>query len=213
MYLLLDCSGSMAFGTPRKLDYGKKLAAALAYVGAQPPRSRVDHRTARRVANQRLAPTRGKSRIFTVFEFLRPLEAVGPDPAGRCDRHVRRAAQAPRRGGADQRPVRSGRASRKASTACATRASKRTCIHVTDAADAAPRLRGDVELVDAETGESRPVTITPALARRYEQAYAAYTQRITSFCAQKKVGLFSLDTRTPPEEAMLRILRRGGLVA
>src|SRR6185503_5811850 len=32
VYLLLDCSGSMQFGKPSKLNYGKQLAAALAYV-------------------------------------------------------------------------------------------------------------------------------------------------------------------------------------
>jgi uncharacterized protein (DUF58 family) len=211
VYLLLDCSGSMAFGTPRKLDYGKKLAAALAYVALN-HLDRVSIIGLRAGTNQRLAPTRGKSRIFSVFEFLRPLEASGPTRL--ADAIGTFVAQHKRRGvavlisdlydpaGFEEGVNRLRYARFEAHV-----------IHVTDAADAAPRLRGDVELVDAETGESRPVTITPALARRYEQAYAAYQQRIVSFCAQKKVGLFSLDTRTPPEEAMLRILRRGGLVA
>jgi uncharacterized protein (DUF58 family) len=217
VYLLLDCSGSMAFGSPRKLDYGKKLAAALAYVALNhlDRVSLIALRAADEIAapaNQRLAPTRGKSRIFSVFEFLRPLEASGPTRL--ADAIGTFVAQHKRRGvavlisdlydpaGFEEGVNRLRYARFEAHV-----------IHVTDAADAAPRLRGDVELVDAETGESRPVTITPALARRYEQAYAAYLQRIASFCAQKKVGLFSLDTRTPPEEAMLRILRRGGLVA
>jgi uncharacterized protein (DUF58 family) len=211
VYLLLDCSGSMAFGTPRKLDYGKKLAAALAYVALN-HLDRVSIVGLRAGSNQRLAPTRGKNRIFTVFEFLRPLEASGPTRL--ADAIGTFVAQHKRRGvavlisdlydpaGFEEGINRLRYARFEAHV-----------IHVADAADAAPRLRGDVDLIDAETGESRPVTITPALARRYEQAYAAYTQRIASFCAQKKVGLFSLDTRTPPEEAMLRILRRGGLVA
>jgi uncharacterized protein (DUF58 family) len=211
VYLLLDCSGSMAFGAPPKLDYGKKLAAALAYVALN-HLDRVSIIGLRAGTNQRLAPTRGKSRIFSVFDFLRPLQATGPTRL--ADALGTFVAQHKRRGvavlisdlydpaGFEEGINRLRYARFEAHV-----------IHVTDAADAAPRLRGDVELVDAETGESRPVTITPTLARRYEQAYAAYVQRIASFCAQKKVGLFSLDTRTPPEEAMLRILRRGGLVA
>ena len=76
VYLLLDCSGSMAFGAPRKLDYAKKLTAALAYVALN-HLDRVSITALRDVVVQRLAPTRGKNRIFTVFDFLRPLQPTG----------------------------------------------------------------------------------------------------------------------------------------
>src|SRR5690606_27652253 len=33
IYFLVDTSDSMLLGTPRKIDYGKKVAAALAYIG------------------------------------------------------------------------------------------------------------------------------------------------------------------------------------
>ena len=71
----------------------------------------------------------------------------------------------------------------------------------------------DVELIDAETGERRQATLTPRLLERYAQAYRAHQERVASACVQKQVGLFALDVRTPVADAMLHMLRRGGLVA
>jgi uncharacterized protein (DUF58 family) len=211
VYLLLDCSGSMAFGTPRKLDYGKKLSAALAYVALN-HLDRVSIVGLRDTVDQRLAPTRGRNRIFTVFDFLRPLHAGGPTRL--ADALGAFVAQNKRRGVAilisdlyDPAGFEEGINRLRFARFEAH------VLHVVDAADASPRVHGDVDLVDAETGEVRAVTITPQLAQRYRDAYAAYTQRITRFCLHNNVGLFSLDTRTPPEDAMLRILARGGLVA
>jgi uncharacterized protein (DUF58 family) len=210
VYVLLDCSGSMGFGTPRKLDYGKKLAAALAYVAL----NHLDRVSITALAGgvvERLAPTRGKNRIFTVFEFLRPLQARGG--TNLADAIGGFVAQNKRRGvailisdlydpaGFEQgiNRLRYGRF-------------EAHVIHLSDASDAAPRLHGEVDIVDAETGESRQVTVTPRLLARYGEAHAAYVERIRSFCLRKRVGLSAIDTRTPADEAMLRLLRHGGLV-
>jgi len=211
VYLLLDCSGSMAFGAPRKLDYAKKLTAALAYVALN-HLDRVSITALRDVVVQRLAPTRGKNRIFTVFDFLRPLQPTGGTQL--ADAIGSFVAQNKRRGvailisdlydpaGFEQgiNRLRYGRF-------------EAHVIHVTDSADAAPRLHGEVDIVDAETGELRQLTVTPRLLQRYAQAHRSYLERIHGFCLSKKIPLFTVDTRTPPDEAMLRLLRHGGLVA
>lgn len=211
VYLLIDCSLSMGFGSPRKLDYAKQLAAALAYVALN-HLDRVSVTALRDAVVQRLPPTRGRNRIFSVFDFLRPLEARGT--TNLTDAIAEFVAQNKRRGvailisdlydphGFEQGINRLRYARFEAHV-----------IHVTDGADATPRVHGDVELVDAETGESRQATVTPQLLGRYEHAYKAYLARAAAFCAQNRVGFSSVDTRTPPEEAMLRLLRRGGLVA
>lgn len=211
VYLLLDCSGSMAFGSPRKLSYGKQLAAALAYVALN-HLDRVSITALRDGVVQRLSPTRGRNRIFTVFEFLRPLTASGG--TNLSDAIGAFAAQNKRRGvavlisdlydpaGFEQgiNRLRYGRF-------------EAHVVHLTDAADAAPELHGEVDLEDAETGETRQVTVTPRLLSRYAEAHAAYLERIHAFCRQKRVGLYTVDTRTPPDEAVLKLLRRGGLLS
>lgn len=211
LYLLVDCSASMGFGDPPKLRYAKQLAAAIAYVGLH-RLDRVSITAFREGVVRRLAPTRGRNRIFTVFDFLRPLDARGPTRL--ADAMSAFVAQNRRRGVAvllsdlyDPRGFEQG--------IDVLRYAKfeTYVLHLTDAREArAPRL-GDVDLVDAETGERRGVTLSPRLRARYEEAYAAYRQNVRKFCIRKQVPLFELDTQVPPEEAMLGVLRRGGMLA
>ena len=86
-------------------------------------------------------------------------------------------------------------------------------IHLVDPLEARPDLHGDVELLDSETGQRRDVTATPALLARYQEAYAGYQQRLQAFCTQKQIPLFTLQTDVPLEDAVLRILRRGGVLS
>src|SRR5690606_20515343 len=74
--VLLDCSGSMAFGDPSKFDLARQLAAALAYIGMCNMDSASvlpfdDHLSAGR---ERL---RGRGQIFRMLEFLEGLKADG----------------------------------------------------------------------------------------------------------------------------------------
>jgi uncharacterized protein (DUF58 family) len=211
VYLLLDCSASMGFGEPDRLSYAKKLAAALSFV-ALDHLDRVSISALRDGEVLRLPPTRGKNRIFTVFEFLRPLRASGTT---RLQEAVRAfTAQNKRRGLAILISDLYDPAGFEGAINALRYARFEThVLHLTSAAETDPGATGDVELIDAETGEARRVTLTPALLARYRQAHDAYRERIRAFCVQKQVGLFELDTGTPPEEAILNVLRQGGLLS
>lgn len=211
VYLLLDCSRSMGFGSPRKLDYAKQLVAALAYISLT-HLDRVSIHALQGDRIERLAPSRNRNRIFTVFEFLRPLEARGPTNLAASLGAF--AAQNKRRGLCvlasdlyDPRGFEEG-LNRLRFARFETHV-----LHLTDRADATPALHGDLELLDAETGDAREVTVTPLLLKRYAQAHERYLERVRKFCGEKHVGLHSLPTSLPPEDAILRMLRRGDLVA
>lgn len=210
VYLLLDCSASMAFGAPSKLDYGKQLTAALAYV-ALAHLDRVSIAALRANVVQRLPPTRGRNRIFTVFEFLRPLEAKGTTDLAEAIGTF--AAQNKRRGVAILiSDLYDPAGFEEAINRLRYAGFETHVIQLTDRADVAPDFHGDIELVDAETGEHRLTTVTPRLLQRYQHAYRAYLARIASFCVQKRVSLLSIDTGVPLEAAMLQLLRAQGLV-
>src|SRR5688500_1011177 len=85
-------------------------------------------------------------------------------------------------------------------------------IQVFDPIEVRPPLHGDVRLVDNETGEVREVTVTPKILERYAAAHAAYRKTIEEFCTQKQVSYFSVETTVPFDDAILGILRRGGMV-
>jgi len=210
VYLLLDCSASMGFGRPEKLAYAKQLAAALAYISLG-NLDRVSLTTIRESVVSRLPPTRGKNRIFSIFELLRSVEAAGPTDLATALSAF--AAQNKRRGiavllsdlydpGGFEQGINALRFAKF----------ETHVIQVVDPADAAPTLSGELELVDAESGEARQATITPRLLERYRQAYAAQQAYVEHFCVQKHVPLHRLPITTPPDEAMLRILRRGGMI-
>jgi uncharacterized protein (DUF58 family) len=211
VYLLLDCSASMGFGSPSKLRYGKQLTAALAYV-AHNHLDRVSVSARTDGVEARMPPTRGRNRIFTLFDFLRPLRPSGPTRL--ADAVGTFVAQNKRRGVAVLiSDLYDPAGCEGALDRLRYARFEPHVIQLVDPREAEPSARGDVELIDAETGERRATTITPRLLERYRQAYATHQERIASACVHKQVGLSTVDVRTPPADAMLHLLRRGGLVS
>ena len=210
VYILLDTSRSMGMGEPPKLDYGKQLAAALAYV-ALANLDRVSVLTFRDRMDGRLAPTRGKNRVFKVFDFLRPAEAHGETGMKEALRTF--VAQNKRRGVAilisdlyDPAGFEEGINQLRYGKF------EPYVLQLMDPKEVAPVLHGDVMLVDHETGESREVTITPGVLARYRKAHDEYRQAIEDFCVKKQVPYHALSTDVPFDEAVLQVLRKGGLV-
>jgi hypothetical protein len=66
-------------------------------------------------------------------------------------------------------------------------------IHVTDAREADPGARGDVLLVDVETGDGREVTLTPALVAKFRDAHAHWRHEVEGFCKARRVAYAPAD--------------------
>ncbi len=159
----------------------------------------------------RLAPTRGKNRIFKVFDFLRPLQADGTTSLEDALRTF--AAQNKRRGVAivvsdlyDPRGFEAGINQLRYAKF------EPYVLQLFDPSEVEPPLHGDVRLVDHETGEHREVTITPRILSRYKEAHERYRKDIADFCGKKQVAYHPLSTDLPFDEAILGVLRAGGLV-
>lgn len=212
VYILLDVSRSMSFGAKlSKLDYAKKLAAALGYI-ALANLDRVSFVTFSDEVGERLQPTRGKSNIFKAFRFLRPLTAEGR--TGTADALKTFVAQNKRRGVAilisdlyDPEGFEGG------INTLRYHKFEPYVIQVYAPEEVRPPLHGDVRLIDNETGEVREVTITPRVLERYAKAHDAYRKRVDDFCTQKHVPHHAVSTDVPFDQAILDILRRGGLLA
>ena len=210
VHVLLDRSGSMGFGSPTKLDYAKKLAAALAYVGlSQLDRVGLVAFSARELSEWKAA--RGRQHIFGIFDFLSGLDARGPtDLASAMQSFVAK----------QRRPgiailisdLYDPNGFERAVDLLRYARCEPYVLHVSDPAEQSPDLHGDLELCDAETGLTRAVTISPALLARYRSARALGQERMRRYCADKRVGFFALSTAIDAEEALLRILRRGGML-
>jgi uncharacterized protein (DUF58 family) len=210
IYFIVDCSTSMGFGGGYKFDQARRLCAALAYVGL----ANLDRVTTVGVADEvvaRMPTTRGKGRIFTVFNFLNLLQPNGTTELRDSLRTF--VAQHKRRGLAvlisdlyDPAGFEGG------INVLRYNKFEPYVLHIVDARDAHPILKGDVRIYDCETGEEREITVTKKLLDRMAGAWGEYRDQIEAFCTRNQVPYFAADVDTPFDELVLRVFRRGGFL-
>ncbi len=210
VYFIVDCSSSMGFGDGHKFDQARRLCAALAYVAlANLDRVTIVSATDSIVA--RMPTTRGKGRIFKVFDFLRRTQPDGvTDLADSLKTFV---AQHKRRGLAvlisdlyDPAGFEQG------INVLRYNKFEPYVLHVVDPTEAKPNLKGDVRIYDCETGDEREVTVTPKLLERMERAWNEYLVDVERFCTSRQVPYFVADVQTPFDELVLSVFRRGGFL-
>lgn len=210
VYFLVDASASMRMGDPSKLLYAKKVAAALAYIGL----SNLD-----RVAilpfseglGGRLAPSRGKGQIFKVFEFLTNLEGGGvtqlaPSAHTFVHQNKRRGLVVVISDFYDPEGYEEGLKYLRYNRF------QPFVVHLYDEAELRPVLRGDLQLIDCETGEVREVTVSPRILEEYRRAHTAWCQELEDFCKKRQIVYFRSAIQTPFEDLILRIFRAGGFL-
>ncbi|MBH22918.1 MAG: DUF58 domain-containing protein [Myxococcales bacterium] len=213
IYLLVDCSESMSLEGPSgltKFQYAKMLAAALAYIGL----SNLD-----RVAvvpfnaklTGRLPPSRGRGQIHKIFKFLGPLESGGQTDIKEAFRTF--VTQNKRRGIAtvisdfyDPQGFQEGL------NFLRYQKFEPIVMQVYDEAELNPALRGDLQLVDCETGAIRDVTVTAALLERYREAFFEYCDELEEFCVKRRLLYFRAPVQEPFDELVLRVFRAGGFL-
>ena len=76
VYLLVDGSRSMNFGSVNKFDYARKVAAAVAYIGIN-NLDRVTLNVSCGGKEQFLTNLRGKKQVFRLFDFLGKIQPDG----------------------------------------------------------------------------------------------------------------------------------------
>jgi uncharacterized protein (DUF58 family) len=213
IYLILDTSGSMAFGAERRADklrYAKKVVAALAYVGLA-NLDRVSIVTTSDRVMERMPETRGKARIFKAFRFLRSIGAEGTTDLG--DAMKTFVAQNKRRGLAVLvSDLYDPKGFERGMNVLRYNKFDPFVVHVVDPGDAKPQLQGDVLLYDCETGDEREVTVTAKVLERFAKAHTEYVAGIERFCATRQVPYVAASLDTPFDELILRVFRRGGFL-
>ena len=188
--------------------------AALAYVGLA-NLDRVTHRRRPPTrSSERMPPTRGKARIFKVFDFLQGLEADGHDRPRRRDEDVRRAEQAARPRVVlisdlyDPARLRAGHQRAPLQQVRAVRAPRRRPSEAQAQAD------GRRALYDCETGDEREVTVTAKVLEQLRRGYEEYLDEIETLLHRAAGAATSAPTSTcPSTSSILRVFRRGGFLA
>jgi uncharacterized protein (DUF58 family) len=209
VYLLLDRSQSMAFGSPAKLEYAKRVAAALGYIGLT-NYDRVGASLFAERLHATMLPVRGRGQVFRFFQFL---EGVQPQGVTSFDRSLREYALRTRRPGVVIVISDCFDPNYEAGLkALLYRKFQVTLLHVFDATELKPDFLGDLKLIDAETGEVREITVSPSLLRDYQRAVENFCGGLQRFCRRYGVDYIRTTTDTPFEDLILKYLRRSGLV-
>jgi uncharacterized protein (DUF58 family) len=207
VYILVDASESMGFGSPSKLLYAKRIAAALSYIGLA-NLDRVGLAALAGPGAETLTPKRGKQSAFGVFQYLKSISASGETVLASSLRDF------------SLRTSRPGMAIvisdffdpdyQKGLSALLSRNFELTILHILDQEEVTPTLVGDLLLVDSETGEKREVTITQTLLRRYQQRLAEFCGDVESFCTRCGCNYVRVINSSPFEDLILNYLRQRG---
>jgi len=205
LYLLVDTSRSLDYGSPPKLKTALRLAAALAFVahrgldrfGLQPFSDRL---------GPSLPPARGRGQLARVLEALSRLA-----PHGDTDFLALRdwAESGPEPGlvvvisdflapaGIEE-----------GLTALLTARHEVLALQVLSPQELEPAIRGLARLVDLETGRSRVVTVGRSALQAYLEALAAHNRGLADFCSTRGITYRLIPTTLDPIEAVLSLLSR-----
>ena len=211
IYILVDVSDSMAIGTPLpKLHYAMQVGAALTYVGLA-NLDRVSIIPFGDKLADRLPLSRGKNRIFRVFEFLRTCDLGGQTDLAECMKTF--VGQNKRRGLAVlisdfYDPV----GFEQGLNTLRYNKFEPFVLQVYDQREAEPQLHGDLALVDCETGDTREVTVSRSLLEAYRREHERYCKELEAYCTRYAMAFFRTHTSIPFDELVLRIFRSGGFL-
>jgi uncharacterized protein (DUF58 family) len=206
---IVDCSRSMAFGDGAKFDQARRLCAALAYVGLA-NLDRVSIVGIGRDVSARLAPTRGKGRIFKLLHFLQDLEPTAHTDLGDAMKTV--VAQNKRGLAVLISDLYDPQGFERGINVLRYNKFEPYVLHVVEPEEAAPTLKGDVRIYDCETGAEQELTVTDELLTKLRRAFEQYQREIEAFCVRNQVPYFRAETRTPFDELVLGVFRKGGFL-
>ena len=211
VHILLDASASMDGGAPDKLLFGKRAAAAMAYIGLA-SYDRVSMAVLQGKAARRFPPVRGTGRVFQVLADLSGVKPhSGPTDIAAACRHY--AAQITQRGPliliSDLFDDNAERAiSELAGTRCEV-----AVLHTLSDDELDPPLEGDLRLVDRETGEGVNVTADLYTLDAYKARLAAWQSRLDEVASKRRVAYLPTPTSLPLAELVFAELRRRQVVA
>jgi uncharacterized protein (DUF58 family) len=209
--VLVDASLSMSLGEPQKLLYAKKIAACLSYI-ALSNFDRAGIAALDESVRFYKPPMRGTNLIFQCFDFLKTIAPRGRTHLGKALRDF---------GKRNKRPglvviisdFLQEQDFFEGLNLLHFQKNQLFLIQVLDRKEVEPDLRGDLKLVDVETGEFREISMSERLMEMYRRALVSHCTRISEHCSKRGIGYLQTTTDIPFEEIILKYLRMGRLLA
>jgi uncharacterized protein (DUF58 family) len=203
--IVLDRSASMGFHG--KLDQARRLAAAIGFVALLRRDTVTLHTEPAAHPPRRYA---GRHATHVLFRDLAALDAAGPTDLARAAGDV-----LARPGPVGVTVVISDLLNEgwdRAIDRLVARGGDTTVLHVMAAEEIRPDARGDLEMVDVETGEEVPVSLSPDSIREFERAVDRWLAETAAHCRGRGATYEQVLAATPVADVLLRSWRETGLV-
>jgi uncharacterized protein (DUF58 family) len=208
--IFLDASESMTFGTPRKFDFARQIAAAVGYVAlcgfdrvsVVPFPDSADEIAIRGA----LRAVRGRKSSMQFFQNLNRVNARG---SAALNDALRRGALTARATGLaivlsdflDPAGYEPGL------TALIGRGFQVSAVQILAPEELNPDTYGDLRLVDSETGAAQEVTFAKFRLNAYRQTVMNYIQRLREFCQKRGINFFTSASDESLDKLLLKQLR------
>ncbi len=211
VHVLVDVSRSMVWGSPSKLDYAVRLAAAIGYIGLV-NLDRVGAVLFTERPQRVLLPHRGRGQIFHLFEFLAAARGGGTSD---LQATMKDYVYLTKRRGllilvSDLLFPRGYEEGLKLAR---FHRFDLFVIHVLSDDELVPAVRGEVRLLDAESRAAVDVSVDGPTLDAYARARDAYFAATQAFCLRHQIDYLRTTTSIPYDDLLLRYLRIGGLIA
>jgi uncharacterized protein (DUF58 family) len=227
--ILFDQSRSMHFGQPiTKSDFARRAAAALAFLAVS-SLDRVGVATFDSTLRARIRALRGRGHLHSVLAFLdglseQPGSNTGVAPGdssvevAKPSDHVTNLSAVLRSfQRSNQRPGIVFLISdfldpgdfRMEMKLLARRGFDLNLIQVLAPEELLPEIKGDLMLVDSETGVAREITVNERMLATYRTALAAYTTSLESFCRATGIAYLMITADVSFEDLLLKRLVEG----
>jgi len=209
-YVLLDVSQSMDWGEINKLNYAKKVAAALAYIGLS-NLDKVGLAAFSAQATEVFSPARGRHLIWRMFDFLNGLRPTGQTSLHSFCREF--ALKYRRRGIVVLISDLLDPAGYEEALKFLLHGNNDVyLIHVLADEEINPAVRGHLDLVDCETEDHTEITASPQLFAIYKRTVNAFCTQLKRYAARYGMNYLLTPTSADFEQLILTVLRARGLV-
>ena len=210
IHILIDNSNSMDFGQPTKLACAKQIAAALSYIGLV-SLDRVSVYTFSHQLKPIVSLVYGKSQFPKLAQAIERITAGGKTSLTTC---LQRFGTEVKGAGVgiiisdfwDMGGYETG------IKQLLSRSFDLTLIHLLSDEEAQPHLSGEVQLADAETGQSKEITVNEKALTSYTERLNAFCERLKRYCLNRGVTYIRMNHQIPIEKFILHDLRRHGFI-
>ncbi len=210
IFILIDNSTSMDFDCPTKLECAKRIAAALSYIGL----ISFDRVSVYTFSDQLtpIAPFMyGKAQFPKLSQAIEGIVGGGETHLTACLQRFLTETKEPGVGIIisdfwDMNGYETG------IKQLLSRHFDLMLIHLLSDEEMHPRLSGELQLVDAETGQSKEITVNEQALVSYTERLNVFFENLKRFCLNRGVTYIRMNHQTPIEQFILRDLRRSGFI-